>query len=361
MKTGLLLLFCAVFTGCSHGKAKAELASDKSQKPRLEDVLRQKAGNSSEVLKWLKNCADECQAPDKQIAKDLGEGYQILFSVSKNNSDSGRVTTEQKTQIILGQSKVRSAFLQILAAKETREILETAYRELVNPQSPYAVMDVEVQNTMQATIDRLLTKPQTTATAWYLKALTIPPSTENILDVMEAYKKCLDADRTDVGCLTAYNDLAKFYERPRCRDKYFSNSLQFFAAQNKKDKVHQKRVSLYGKDFFFSGKPTLHAGDMLEATLENLGPDQWEIWFSLRTFSDSKLLKFTEEGLVKHLSLLLASNEKILSEAPVMQKITDGQFRMPFANPALAKEAFEKICSDITPDRVPENLRLKAE
>jgi hypothetical protein len=170
--------------------------------------------------------------------------------------------------------------------------------------------------------------------------------------------KILDVSPDDKGCLSAYQDLTKFYERPRCRDKYFSVNLQFFGAQTKKDKTHNKKLSLYGKDYYLATRPTLGANDMLESTLENMGPDQWEIWFSLKTFSGNKLLKFTDEGMAKHWSLLMEYNGKVLSEAPVMQKIKEGQFRMQFANPVLAKEAFEKICTEVTPDRIPENLRL---
>ncbi len=337
--------------------------SKKIEKPEgtvLEDILRQKATNPKEVLAWLKKCATECRAPDNEIARDLSDGYQILFAISEKTPVYSRLSTEQKAQALLGQSKVRKSFLKILAAKTERDILETAYRELVNPNSIYASLEVDVQKTLEATIERLKAKSETTATAWYMKAISTPTNVDSILDVMVAYKNCIDADRTDMMCQSAYRDLARFYERPRCRDNAFKLGTQFVDALLKKDPKHAKKVSIYGKDYFLGKNPMLMAEDMLEASLESLGPDQYEIWFSLKTFSSNKLLKFTEDGLKHRSSLVLSFNGKVLAEAPVLSKIVDGQFRMPFANAGQAQEAFEKICNTVTHDPIPESLRISA-
>lgn len=350
----LPLLFLLTISGCGQSSKKSSGGNGAA----LEDILRQKATNPKDVLGWLKKCADECHSPDKEIARDLSGGYQILFSIAEKTPVYSEMTMEQKAQALLGQSKVRSAFLKILQTKTDREILETAYRELVNPNSIYAAMDIDVAKALDETIERLKQSPSTTATAWYLRAISIPPSVDSVLDVMTAYKKCIEADRAQMQCQNAYRDLARFYERPRCRDNSFALGTQFFAAKVKKDSHHSKKVSIYGKDYFLAKNPTLAAEDLLEATLESLGPDQYEIWFSLKTFSNMKLSKFTEEGMKQKSSLVLSFGGKVLAEAPVLQVIKDGQFRMPFANSGQAQESFEKICNSITHDRVPEELRV---
>ncbi len=355
-KVGYFLLTILLSTSC--GQSTKKSAATTGDGTALEDILRQKATNPKDVLGWLKKCADECRTPDKDIARELSDGYQILFSLAEKNPNYTQMSMEERAQALLGQTKVRNAFLKILQTKTARDILETAYRELANPNGIYASADTDAQKALNDTIERLKKKPETTATAWYLRAISIPPSVDSVLEVMAAYKLCLDADRDYTSCQNSYHELVKFYERPRCRDNSFAVGTQFLGAATKKTASNSKKVSIYGKDFYLAKQSSLSAEDLLEATLENLAPDQYEIWFSLKTFSNGKLLKFTEEGLKQHSSLVLSFGGKVLAEAPVLQKISDGQFRMPFANAGQAEEAFEKICNSVSHDRIPENLRL---
>lgn len=355
-RIGILLFLSGMFLACGQ-TGKRQVTSNGLV---LEDILRQKATNSKEVLSWLKKCSTECRAPDNEIAKELSDGYQILFTISESNSVYSQLTEEQKKQAMVGQGKVRNAFVKILQTKSDRDILETAFRELVNPNSLYVSLDVDVLKALDSTIERLKKNSETLATAWYLKAISIPANVDTVLDVLAAYKSCIDASRSDMACQNGYKELIRFYERPRCRDSAFTKGTQFIGAFTKPDSAHGKKVLIYGKNYFLAKHPAMTAEDMLEATLENLGPDQYEIWFSVRTFSSNKLAKFTAEGLKKRSTLVLYINGKVLAEAPVLQKINDGQFRMPFANSGQAEEAFEKICQNITHDRIPDNLKISS-
>jgi preprotein translocase subunit SecD len=301
----------------------------------LEDVLSQKLKSPNDILKWLKKCSSECQPPDRDIAKDLADGYSILFSAAGNATSLSQMTAEQRNKVAIGQSMVRKAFFKILTVKEGREILETAYRELSSSDSLYEGAVVEVENAVIDAVERLKKNPKTLANAWYLKAISTVQSPDNVLEMIEDYKNCILANSEDLLCHSSYEDLVHFYERPRCQEPNFSSEVSF---ESKKKNI-------------------LQGADLLEATLEVIGPEHWEIWFTLKTFSAQKLEDFTSDKEKKRL-LVLMVNGKELSQAAVNKKITDGTFRMIFQNVGLAQEAFDKICKKPNPEQLPQKLKL---
>lgn len=341
-----LVLLSVILSACATEKKMAAEASSKNSETLvkvsplvLEEVLTQKSKDSADVIKWLKKCSEECQSPDKEIAKDLYDGYSVLFSTAAEKPKLNQLTDEQKNQLILGQSKIRKSFLKILEVKEGRDILETAYRELSTAESMYAPLDIEVQETVNKTIERLKKNPKTLSTAWYMKAISTSQSADNVLEMVEYYKNCITADRVDLVCRGSYEELVRFYERPRCQEPNFNSSLSFVS------------------DGDVAKKTVFDGNDLLETTLEAIGPDHWEIWFTLKTFSAKKLEEFTSEKDKKKL-LIMTLDGKELAQASVNQKITDGSFRMIFQNVALAKEAFEKTCKKPNPEKIPDNLKL---
>jgi hypothetical protein len=336
MKKFIFISTFFIFAACASEKPKTEAHIKISV---LEDVLMQKSKDPADVIKWMKACSKECRSPDKEIAKDLYEGYSILFSVAAKTPRLSQITNDQKQQVNIGQQKIRNSFLKILQVKDGRDILETAYRELANRDSLYTALDTEVKDAVDAAVERLKKNPKTLATSWYLKAISTPQSTENVLDMLADFKKCVDVDNADLTCRASYEELVRFYERPRCQEPNFNLNVKFVAGGDS----HKKMI--------FNG------ADLLESTLESIGPDHWEIWFTLKTFSAKKLENFTDKIDSKKL-LVLTYKGKELAKSSVNRKITDGSFRMIFQNVGLAKEAFDKVCKLANPEKVPDNLKL---
>ena len=317
----------------------------------LEDLLKQKSQDPADVVKWMQRCSKECRSPDREIALDLADGYSSLVDAAAKNPRMSDLSLEQKKQIGAGQAKIRRAFLKILEVKEGRDILETSYRELANPDSIYYGIDVEVQKSVKTAIDRLKQKPETLATSWYLKAISTPQTSENVVELIEDYRACVKIAQSqkteDMACRGSYEELVRFYERPRCQEPHFNADLKF------------------DTEIDSAKKNILTGTDLLESTLESIGPDHWEIWFTLKTFSSKKLEDFTtvakvQEGESKTIkrSLIMNLSNIELARAPVSQKIADGTFRMVFENIGLAKQAFDKICKAQNPEKLPEELRL---
>jgi hypothetical protein len=356
MKVLLGLLCCLVFFfGCAQKEKKTTFAG-----AQLEDVLKQKPKVASDIVSLMKKCAMECVSPDNMIAKDLADGYEILFSIANATKPMQQFDRDQKARFLEAQKKVRAAFLKILETKENRNTLETAYRELLNP--PYgAYLDPELERTMNNAIARLKAKPATRATGFYLQAISIPPVGENILSIIEAYKQCLTVSQfQDKDCLSQYEDVVHFYERPRCQSEAFSPSLQFFEAEKERNSIYKHAYPLRAKTFYTVDKPILAGKDLLEATVELVGIGQWEIWFSLKTFSSEKFQALTERGTKeKGLNLLMVNNKKALASALINQKITEGQFRMVFNDEKSALSAFHQVCKKSTPEKIPESLQIK--
>jgi hypothetical protein len=344
MKYGWALILL-VTTSCVTAPSEKSAAPSKKLL-QLEDVLKEKATDSKSVLKYLKKCVDECRAPDQEIAKGLAEGYEILFAVADKNPIYSNLTKEQQDQAIVGQQKVRNAFLKVLEVKEGRDLLMTAYRELASSQSLFAGLDTELDIAMNALFDRLQKKPETLATAWYLRAMSIPPMADNVLEIIGAYRNCLKANSKDDQCLAAYKDVVLFYERPRCKEPEFQSDIRFVDGA---DKTHLK-------------KEILNTNDLLEASLELISDNHWEVWFSLKTFSVEKLAEYTEFSIKelknKPTNLFLSSKKEVLAGVPVTSKITDGQFRMIFEDKLDAFEAFKKLCRVPTHDELPAAQKL---
>jgi hypothetical protein len=349
----ILLLLCVA---CAQEEKRPTTANGR----QLEDVLRQKPKTAADIVIWMKKCASECVVPDNLIAQDLAEGYETLFGIASAIKPTQPIDGEQKAKFIEAQRKVRSAFLKILQTKENRATLETAYRELVSP--PYATyLDSELEKAMLGVIARLKAKPSTKATAYYLQAISIPPISDNILSIIASYKQCLEVSKyQDKECMDQYEDIVHFYERPRCQSEAFLPGLKFFEAQKEKTAKYKIPYSLMNKSYYAADKPVLSDADLLEATVELVGPGLWEIWFSLKTFSSEKFQALTEKGeKEKGVNLLMVKDKNPLAIASINQKIADGQFRMVFASEKLALSAFHQICKKSTPEKIPDNLKIK--
>lgn len=324
-------------------KSSAQVAN---KKMTLEDILKQKTTAPSEIVNWLKKCSKECLHPDAEIANDLAEGYEVLFTLAAQSSRYEKLNDEQRKKAQIAQNKVKDGFVKILKFKNGRDILQTAYQELSSTGSMYSYTDPDFENLIEETIQRLKNEPQTRATGFYIQAISIPALPENLLKIIESYRECyIVSGKKDQACFLLYTESTSYYERPRCQEKNFHTGIQFID-QN-------------------SHKTILNTHDLLEANLEKTnsesGERQWDIWFSLKTFSSEKIEKYSQQQAVdkKQKNLILKFKSQSLSTVSLKQIIKDGQFRVAFPNEKSIKSAFAQICKKPTPNILPNSLKIK--
>jgi len=340
------ILFLLIFCLGACQSPQPSFKTQKNKRPILEDILQQKTTKPSDVVGWLKICSKECLQPDAEIAGDLSSGYEVLFALAEKTPEFAKLAPKEKQKAMEAQKKVRSGFVKILKFKNGRDILQTAMFELVNPMSMSTGLDPEMEELVTATLDRLKNQPETRATGFYIQAISLPPTAENTLAIIEAYLQCyLVSGKSDQQCRDLYQDVVNFYERPRCKEGNFTKEIQFSVS-------------------FAPQKTILSQQDLLESTFEVIGPDlpgarHYEIWFNLKTFSSEKLEKVTKDYLGKKAFFLFRLNGKTYSQAQILQKITDGQFRMPFSDQLSAQLAFDRLCRKSTPDQIPVHLKIK--
>jgi len=337
-------LFFLLFSACQTRPVKTS-ENIVNKKMTLEDILKQKTTAPSEIVSWLKKCSKECLHPDAEIANDLAEGYEVLFALAAQTSRYEKLNDEQKKKAQVAQNKVKEGFVKVLKFKNGRDILQTAYQELSNSGSLYSYSDPDFEILVEETIQRLKNEPQTRATGFYIQAISTPALPENLLKIIESYRECyIASSKKDQACFLLYTESASYYERPRCQDKNFHASIQF---------IDQ-----------FSHKAILNTNDLLEANLEKTnsesGERQWDIWFSLKTFSTEKFEKFSQQKTGKKQKILvLKFKNKSLSTVAINQVMKDGQFRVSFPNEKSIKLAFAQICKTQTPNILPTSLKIK--
>jgi hypothetical protein len=325
-------------------------------------MIQEHITEPSKVLAWLKKCGQTCQTPDREIAQEIAEGYDLLYQVAAQNLPPEALSTEARAQVVVGQSKIRNGFLRVLDVKTNRELLETAYREVAGPGTLEDTADPEVAERFQRNVDRLKAKPETSATGWYLQALATPVSSDHFLPAIEAYKNCLAVDAKDKECRTNYDELVAFYQRPRCKESDFSPHLQVMGAKVEESTGYQVKSNWEGHPWFIGKHPVVETSDLLEATLDT-SPERSEIVLVLKTFSVPKLSRFMEaeqsspeDTRADFFSII--DQSQILTIASVQANLPEGQFKLQFKGVAQAKTAFTQLCQKPTAEILPSNLRL---
>lgn len=234
----------------------------------------------------------------------------------------------------------------------------------------YALPETNAYNERRAmasellvTVSDILAKDPSNNHALTLQPRLLSNAGADELQVIESYRQCVLADKTNSSCQAGYDNGVESYETIRCPEGRVKETLRFFAADEQKHGPYSEKIMSGDQTYYTLDQPVTDGRDIQEARL-SITNDEPVIFVEFNSQGASRFEKATASNVGKYIAIVL--NGKAISVPRVTSAIGGGKVQISVGTAGQPKDRFNEanrllntMCSAPQSKKLPDALRIQ--